>query len=89
LPITRWVIAGMGLVLGGGLSNLGDRLFRDHGGSVVDFIDVGTLPLVHRAWPVFNIADMCIVAGALLIAAFGTGGSRVDENGREPEDGEQ
>jgi signal peptidase II len=72
LPINRWVITGMGLVLGGGAGNLVDRLVRDHGGAVIDFIDVGTLPLINREWPVFNIADICVVAGAIIIAIFGT-----------------
>lgn len=42
-----------GLMLGGGIGNTLDRLFR---GSVVDFIDL-------RFWPVFNIADMALTAG--------------------------
>jgi len=47
-----------GLVLGGALGNLCDRLFRSHHGSVVDFIT-----LSH--WPTFNVADACITLGAL------------------------
>ncbi|MDP9242472.1 MAG: signal peptidase II [Actinomycetota bacterium] len=56
------VAVGMGLVLGGGLGNLTDRVIRGEGfsGRVVDFIDL-------RVWPVFNVADACIVVGALLI----------------------
>lgn len=50
----------LGLVLGGGLGNLADRLFRDTGGKVVDFIDL-------HVWPVFNLADSAIVAGVVLI----------------------
>lgn len=53
----------VGLVFGGALGNLGDRLFRAPGpfrGHVVDFIDL-------RWWPVFNVADSCIVVGALLL----------------------
>ena len=50
----------LGLVLGGALGNLGDRLFRDHGGAVVDFIDL-------QWWPVFNVADAAITCGALLL----------------------
>ena len=46
----------LGVALGGASGNLFDRLWR---GGVVDFIDVGF-------WPVFNIADSAIVAGALL-----------------------
>ena len=44
---------GLGVALGGAASNLFDILRR---GAVVDFIDL-------RIWPVFNIADACIVLG--------------------------
>ncbi|MFT4086474.1 MAG: signal peptidase II [Gordonia sp. (in: high G+C Gram-positive bacteria)] len=57
-----WVI-GLGLVLGGALGNLTDRMFREPGplrGHVVDFISVGW-------WPVFNIADSAVVCGAVLL----------------------
>ncbi len=57
------VSVALGMLLGGALSNLGDRLFRDlpvHG-SVVDFIRaVGW-------WPVFNVADACIVLAVVLL----------------------
>jgi signal peptidase II len=49
-------IAPLGLVLGGGLGNVADRVFRDTGGRVVDFVDL-------QVWPVFNVADACIVVG--------------------------
>jgi signal peptidase II len=51
----------MGLLLGGALGNLADRLVRHHHGAVVDFIDL-------RWWPVFNIADAAISVGAVLLA---------------------
>jgi signal peptidase II len=51
----------VGLVVGGAASNLADRLLRDLHGSVVDFIDL-------QWWPVFNLADACIVVGGLLLA---------------------
>ena len=56
----------LGLVLGGALGNLADRLLRGPGfrGHVVDFIDVGP-------WPVFNLADSAIVIGAILLAWTG------------------
>lgn len=52
----------LGLVLGGALGNLTDRLVRGPGfsGEVVDFLD-------FRVWPVFNVADSCIVIGAALL----------------------
>ncbi|WP_287191053.1 signal peptidase II [Syntrophothermus sp.] len=49
---------GLGLVSGGALGNLVDRLW--HGG-VVDFIDLGF-------WPVFNLADSAIVVGTAWLA---------------------
>jgi signal peptidase II len=57
----RPVLLGLGLLVGGALSNLGDRLFRHHGGAVVDFIQ-----LVHW-WPIFNVADAAITVGAVLV----------------------
>jgi signal peptidase II len=55
------VAVALGLVLGGALGNLADRLFRGHGGAVVDFVRVGF-------WPTFNLADASIVCGAVLLA---------------------
>ena len=60
---SRWFTLGVGLVIGGSLSNVVDRLFRGGGwldGAVVDFIDV-------QWWPVFNLADTAIVVGAGLL----------------------
>jgi signal peptidase II len=53
----------LGLVLGGGIGNLTDRLLRGPHltGRVVDFIDL-------HIWPIFNLADSAIVIGALLLA---------------------
>ncbi len=53
------------LVVAGALGNLVDRL---RFGYVVDFIDVLYWPGKH--WPVFNIADSCIVVGAVLLVLF-------------------
>ncbi len=54
----------LGLILGGGLGNLTDRVLRGPGvdGRVVDFIDL-------HVWPVFNLADSAIVVGVVLLAA--------------------
>jgi signal peptidase II len=56
------VSVSLGLVLGGALGNLTDRVFRGDGlaGRVVDFVDL-------RVWPVFNLADSAIVIGAALL----------------------
>ncbi|NLC06385.1 MAG: signal peptidase II [Syntrophomonadaceae bacterium] len=48
----------LALEVGGATGNLIDRL---RFGAVIDFID-------FRVWPVFNIADMAIVTGAVLLA---------------------
>ncbi len=59
---TPWAIA-LGLLLGGALGNLTDRLFRSPGvlrGAVVDFI-------APRDFAVFNLADSAIVCGGFLI----------------------
>jgi signal peptidase II len=57
---------GLGLILGGALGNLTDRLIRGSGisGRVVDFID-------FQIWPVFNIADSAIVIGAAIVILSG------------------
>jgi len=59
-----WGVAvAAGLVLGGALGNLCDRIFRAHHGSVVDFI-------TFSHWPTFNVADACITLGALGLIAL-------------------
>jgi signal peptidase II len=62
-------LVGLGLIAGGSLSNLADRLV---GGSVVDFLYVGVGP-VHTG--VFNVADAAIIAGAILVVTFGRSGA--------------
>lgn len=60
-----WPRAAVAAVLGGAVGNLADRVFRAGGGllggAVVDFIDLGW-------WPVFNLADVAITAGAAALA---------------------
>jgi signal peptidase II len=70
--------AALGLVLGGALGNLTDRIVRGPGfaGHVIDFIDVGP-------WPVFNLADSAIVVGAVLLAWSGLRGRAAPERGPE------
>ncbi|MCH8934427.1 MAG: signal peptidase II, partial [Gemmatimonadetes bacterium] len=53
----------LGLVCGGAVGNLIDRIRSSRG--VVDFIDVGIG--VHR-WPTFNIADSAVTVGAIALA---------------------
>ncbi|MCU1491594.1 MAG: lspA [Acidimicrobiaceae bacterium] len=54
------VTVSLGLVLGGAVGNLSDRVFRRQAGAVVDFIHLGF-------WPTFNVADAAIVCGCLLL----------------------
>jgi signal peptidase II len=68
-----WFVAGCGLLLGGALGNLADRVFRAHSGAVIDFMDVAQVGR-RELWPVFNVADASIVVGAIVLAvayAFG------------------
>jgi signal peptidase II len=64
-PDERLRLSALGLILGGALGNLLDRL-RAHG-AVVDFLDVGFGAV---RWPVFNVADVGVTAGALLLVAL-------------------
>ena len=67
----RWPAAvSLGLLVGGAVSNLGDRLFRHipgHPSSVVDFIDAAQIG-GRSWWPVFNLADACIVVASVALA---------------------
>ncbi|MFL5799947.1 MAG: signal peptidase II [Actinomycetota bacterium] len=60
----------LGLVLGGATGNLTDRAIRGtgfFGGRVIDFLAFARSPRARPVWPVFNLADAAIVAGAALI----------------------
>src|SRR5699024_5340105 len=64
----------LGLILCGALGNIHDRLLRDPSpfhGAVVDFLELPN-------WPVFNVADMGVVCGAILIVALGLFGVAAD-----------
>ena len=55
----------IGVVVGGALGNVLDRVFRAENGfmsgAVVDFIDL-------QWWPIFNLADAAVVVGGILLA---------------------
>ena len=73
LRSTGWAIA-LGLILGGALGNLTDRIFRAPGpfrGRVIDFLE-----LPH--WPIFNLADSAIVSGGVLIVLLSARGISYD-----------
>jgi signal peptidase II len=60
------VAVAAGLVMGGALGNVVDRLFRNRAwmrGSVVDFID-------FQWFPIFNVADMAVNIGAALFVLW-------------------
>jgi signal peptidase II len=68
-----WAVA-LGLLLGGALGNVTDRIFRDPApfrGHVVDFIE-----LPH--WPVFNVADCAITVAAVLFVLLSLLGVHLD-----------
>ena len=70
-----WAIA-LGLLLGGAMGNLGDRIFRAPGlfrGDVVDWIGV-----VPRYYPIFNLADSAIVCGGILTVILAMRGYHLD-----------
>lgn len=56
-PLRPWIWVAVGLVAGGALGNLADRIRAD---AVTDFIAVGS-------WPPFNLADVAITLGVLLL----------------------
>ena len=66
---TRWGMwVAAGLLSGGALGNLADRIRAD---AVTDYIQIG-------AWPAFNLADVAVTAGVILLALshLREGGSR-------------
>jgi signal peptidase II len=71
---TPWAVA-LGLLLGGAMGNLTDRVFRSPGplqGWVVDWIR-------FRDWPAFNIADAAIACGIALLAVLAARGTTLLE----------
>jgi signal peptidase II len=57
-PGRPWTWAAVGLLAGGALGNLADRI---RAGAVTDYVDL-------LSWPPFNLADVAITAGVLLLA---------------------
>ncbi len=59
--INLWIAIAFGLILGGAIGNLWDRIAL---GGVVDFIDIG---YKNYRWPAFNLADSMICVGVLML----------------------
>ncbi len=78
LRSTGWAF-GLGLVLGGALGNLVDRLLRAPGplrGHVVDFLSL--LAPDGSVWPVFNLADSAILCGGVVLVLLTATGREFD-----------
>ncbi len=60
---------GAGLVLGGAVGNLSERIVGGHAGQVPDFITLDY-------WPTFNLADACVTVGVVIVIATLLFGSR-------------
>jgi signal peptidase II len=57
------IAVALGLVVGGALGNLADRVVRSNRGSVIDFVAL-------HFWPTFNVADASIVVGGIMAAVL-------------------
>lgn len=87
-PEQRWQAAAFALVVGGAVGNVLDRALQGH---VIDFVDLyhpalGGWPGFSQGghWPVFNVADIAICVGAVILVAdllFGSADKRSDQPG--------
>lgn len=57
------ILFSLGLIVAGGIGNLIDRIFR---GFVIDYIDFNSI----IKYPVFNLADICVVLGCMGIGIY-------------------
>lgn len=60
---SKWMYWAICIVLGGGLGNMIDRAFR--GGNVIDFLEFGFFD-----FPIFNLADIAVSVGAVMIFIY-------------------
>lgn len=58
---SRWYGTALALVLGGAVGNFIDRVLE---GAVVDFVDIY---IFNYNYPIFNVADMALVAGVIMV----------------------
>ncbi len=79
----RWGALAMGMVLGGAVGNLVDRVVQPgpglFGGPVTDFFDL-------RWWPIFNVADIGITVGGVLLVLASMRSDRTSERPSEGSD---
>src|ERR1700754_2215484 len=78
----------LGLVLGGALGNLTDRIFRAPGplqGHVVDIVSLFAPD--GRVWPVFNMAESSLVTGGVLLVLLARLGPPLDARPTSPRRG--
>ena len=78
-----WIrLASLGLVCGGAVGNLIDRI--RHGMGVVDFLDIG---IGDMRWPTFNVADIAVSTGAFLLAwaLWGEDSAEARKGAKEPD----
>lgn len=77
-----WHMVFLGLIMGGAIGNLFDRLRL---GGVIDFVDIG---VGSFRWPVFNAADVAVTLGVfLLLLQYVTRGDKPPERTRSDERG--
>lgn len=81
--LSKLEVAGFGLLFGGIFGNLIDRIFR---GFVVDFFE---FTIFGYHFPVFNIADICIVIGVMLIIITLWKGDEMSEKNRSSKRAEE
>jgi signal peptidase II len=74
---SRLLAIGLGVLLGGAVGNLIDRLVS---GAVYDFLDI-------HIWPIFNLADIAIVIGGVMLVIYWMGVQRIATG--EQKSGEQ
>ncbi len=68
---------GAGLILGGAVGNLSERIAGGSGGQVPDFVTLDY-------WPTFNLADACVTLGVIVVLAVLLFGPRDQEAGEGP-----